>query len=484
MRPELAVLDRNDLDMIDRESRRVLAVRGARILDGECREVLAAAGCQVDGDAVRFPSETVDAALATVPRSFTIYGKDGKAAVEQSCDGPSAFTTYGPCIRVMKYQGHGIMETREATESDYRDAIRMCDRAKNVRFISTPLSVGEWIERGNKDVLEAVMSFTYSGKHFHQVEPNHLNIHHYFEMEKIIYNGDEDRAREKPLLSVMACPVSPLRYDAGAAQTIIRAGRLGIPVNILSMALAGATAPIFLAGLLVLLNAEVLAGIVVSQASTPGSKVWYGSSSTVLDPAKGSVASGSPEAGLITVAASQLGSYYGIPSFCSGMLTDSKAMDSQSAHERTATSLLPAMSRASAVYGMGALDSGTALSLEQLVIDDEIVSMESVAVKGIPVNEDTVATGIILDQEEGGSFLEHRTTVINSGTVSKASLFDRSYGNHNLRFSRKTVEDLAREKVEEILGEPPSDPLSGRQKKALEELIAKTDSEYRNRRRF
>ena len=481
-----SVLGEDDLVRIDRESRRVLSEKGIKVLDEECRKLLSDFGCQVSegSETIRFSSEVIDRALETVPRSFTLHGRDKRFSVEQSCDGPTSFTTYGPCIRVMRYQGHGIFETVDAGESDFIDAVKVCDWAKNISFLSTPISASNWIDHGCKDIHEIILSVCNTKKHFHHVEPDYNNIHHYFEIEKILYNGDEDKARERPLISVMACPVSPLKYNVDATQTIIRSGRFGIPVNILSMALAGATAPIFIAGLLVLQNAEILAGVVISQAANPGAKIWYGSSSTMFDPRKGSVAAGSPEMGLIQSASAQMAQFYGIPSFSTGMLTDSKTLDSQSAHERTITSLLPAMVRTSALYGMGTLDTGAAFSLEQLVIDDEMVSMESIIVRGAGVDDETMSFDTIAGLGEGDSFLEHRSTVINTNRVSKASLFDRDPINHNLRFNKRHIEDVAHNKVLEILSTHKVDPLPGAQEKALRELISSTDSEYRHSKRF
>ena len=180
----------------------------------------------------------------------------------------------------------------------------------------------------------------------------------------------------------------------------------------------------------------------------------------------------------------QMAQFYGIPSFSTGMLTDSKTLDSQSAHERTITSLLPAMVRTSALYGMGTLDTGAAFSLEQLVIDDEMVSMESIIVRGAVVDDETMSFDTIAGLGEGDSFLEHRSTVINTNRVSKASLFDRDPINHNLRFNKRHIEDVAHNKVLEVLSTHKVEPLPGAQEKALRELISNADSEYRYSKRF
>ena len=130
------------------------------------------------------------------------------------------------------------------------------------------------------------------------------------------------------------------------------------------------------------------------------------------------------------------------------------------------------------------MDTGAAFSPEQLVIDDEIISMESIITRGIIVDDETMFADGILGLKEGESFLENRSTVINAERVSKAVLFDRDNINHNLRFNKRNIEDAAHDKVQEVLATYKVEPLPRNQEKALRELITKADSEYRLSKRF
>ena len=76
---------------------------------------------------------------------------------------------------------------------------------------------------------------------------------------------------------------------------IIECSRWGIPDNILSMAMAGGSSPVTLAGTLVTHNAEVLAGITLAQLVERGSPMMYGSSTTAMDLKLAAASVGSPE---------------------------------------------------------------------------------------------------------------------------------------------------------------------------------------------
>ena len=130
--------------------------------------------------------------------------------------------------------------------------------------------------------------------------------------------GGAEQLRKRPIVSTMVCPTSPLQLHKGTAEIIMESALAGVPVNILSMVMAGATAPVTLAGTLVVHNAEVLGGIVLHQLTNRGAPVIYGSSSTVFDMSCVTAPVGAPELGMISAAAAELANYYLLPSFVGG----------------------------------------------------------------------------------------------------------------------------------------------------------------------
>jgi len=127
-----------------------------------------------------------------------------------------------------------------------------------------------------------------------------------------------DELRERPVVGFGVCPVSPLQLPRDATEVIVECARLGLPDTILSMAMAGGSAPVTLAGTLVVHNAEVLAGIALAQITESGSPVTYGSSTTAMDLRFASASVGSPECGMIGAGVACLARFYLLPSWVAG----------------------------------------------------------------------------------------------------------------------------------------------------------------------
>ena len=137
------------------------------------------------------------------------------------------------------------------------------------------------------------------------------------EMATIIAGG-KDKLRQRPIFTTITCPVSPLQLVQDTCEIIIGAAKHGIGVNILSMAMAGGSSPVTLAGTLVTHNAEVLGGITLNQLVQKGAPVIYGSSTTAMDLRLGAASVGTPECAVISGAVARLARYYALPSYVAG----------------------------------------------------------------------------------------------------------------------------------------------------------------------
>ena len=124
--------------------------------------------------------------------------------------------------------------------------------------------------------------------------------------------------RERPIFSFNVCPTSPLRLTLEFCQVVIDSARLGVPLNIISMAMSGGSAPVTLAGTLVVHNAEVLGAITLSQLVRKGTPVIYASSTTSMDLRLGTASVGCPELGMISAAVAKLAQYYQLPNWVAG----------------------------------------------------------------------------------------------------------------------------------------------------------------------
>jgi trimethylamine--corrinoid protein Co-methyltransferase len=178
----------------------------------------------------------------------------------------------------------------------------------------TPRDVPSEVE----DLTAAETCLVNCSKHFHHVDVLTTDgVRAFFEMGAAIA-GSAEQMRKRPVCSILICPVSPMQLSPECCEVVIESARLGIPCNVLSMALSGATSPVTNAGTLLTHNAEVLGGITLSQLTRKGAPVIYGSSTTMFDLKCVTSPVGAPEMGLISAAVAKLAQYYNLPSYVSG----------------------------------------------------------------------------------------------------------------------------------------------------------------------
>ena len=120
------------------------------------------------------------------------------------------------------------------------------------------------------------------------------------------------------MLTFVSCPGSPLTFSKEHCEIIMEGARSGLAVNIVSMTMAGGSAPVTLAGTLVVLNAEVLGSLVLNQLTRKGAPLVYGSSTCPIDLWRTTATVGSPECGMITAGVAQLARKYALPCFAAG----------------------------------------------------------------------------------------------------------------------------------------------------------------------
>jgi trimethylamine--corrinoid protein Co-methyltransferase len=200
------------------------------------------------------------------------------------------------------------------------------------------------------------------------------------------------------------------------------------PVVIAALAMAGSTGPVTLAGLLAMQNAELLAGIALTQWISPGMPVVFGSTSTNIDMKSGALCIGSPELSQMVAAHAQLARRYGIPSRSGGSLTDASSPDAQAGFESMMALLTTANSGVDFVlHSAGILSAYLAFSYEKFVLDDEMCGMVRRLRRGFTVSPETLAYDVIARVGPGGNYLmEDHTVERCRSEFWKPSVCDRS----------------------------------------------------------
>jgi trimethylamine--corrinoid protein Co-methyltransferase len=310
----LEVFTDDELREIHLATLEVLSRTGVFVEDHEALEMFAAAGAEIDRErrVARLPAHVVEDAVRSAPAKVVLCGRDPAHDVVLE-DGRVGFTNFGEGIQVVDpYSG----ELHESRKQDVADCTRIIDALPEIDVVERPLGAHD-VPPDTAALHNAEAIFSNTTKHATIGPLSGFCAGKMIDMAAAIAGG-RDKLRRRPILSFLTCPVSPLKLVADACRIIIEGARAGVPVNVLSMAMAGGSSPVSLAGTLVTHNAEVLAGITLAQLTARGAPVIYGSSTTALDLRFASASVGSPECGMIGAGVACLARFYLLPSWVAG----------------------------------------------------------------------------------------------------------------------------------------------------------------------
>ena len=292
----------------------VLQKTGLFIEDEEALDILDGGGAIVDPKkkVVKFPPYLVEDAIRSAPSKILLAGRNPKNdfVMENNRVG---FTNFGEGVFIVDpYNG----KLRETTKADVANSAKIVDYLSELDVYERAVGASD-VPMETVQLHNAEAWLANTSKHGFMGSGNGFLTKKLVKMAASIVGG-EDKLRERPIISFVTCPISPLQLISDCCEIIINSARSGMAVNILSMAMAGGSSPVTLAGTLVNHNAEVLGGIVLNQLTCKGAPVIYGSSTTAMDLRLASAAVGSPECALINAAVAQLSIYYLLPSWVAG----------------------------------------------------------------------------------------------------------------------------------------------------------------------
>ncbi len=292
----------------------VLEKTGLFVENNEALDLFENAGAAVNRETkmVGIPPYLVEESIASAPARVVLYGRDPKH--DLVLDGTRVhFTNFSEGVRVIDpYTG----ELREPVKQDLVNAAKVIDYLEDVDFCEKALGAHD-VNQASVPLHNAEAFLPHTTKHCAFGPGNGKLLKKILQMGAAIA-GSEEKFNQRPTISFATCPVSPLKLIDDCCEIIIESARAGTVCNILSMAMAGATAPVSLAGALVTHNAEILAGITLSQLARKGAPVLYGSSTTALDLKTATASVGTPEAGLVSGAVACLARYYKVPCYVGG----------------------------------------------------------------------------------------------------------------------------------------------------------------------
>jgi len=463
------VLSKDDIGRIHQGALAELEKVGVRIGTGRGRTLLAAAGAETDEEShvVRIPSSLVEEAIGRTAKHIILCGRsaDQDAVLDLEhvhiCNDGN-----GPLAIDFK-----TGERRASTSEDLANSAKVSNALDNLH-VFWPMVTSQDVPAGIRTYVDLKVSFMNTDKHVQfatAVTPE--NARRLTDMAAAVVGGREE-LRERPIISSVHTSIAPLQHDGGNMDTAFVFGQAGVPVAIFTMPGPGTSGPVTLAGSLVVAAMEFLSGLTMCQLANPGCPVIWGTGIAPLDMKTTTRAGGSPEHGLTGAAVTQIAHAYGVPSLCGGFDATASVPGTQATLEQFASGLSLVLGGADLICGTGLLEDARTLWLEQLFIDDEMVSMIRRIADGILVDEDHLALDVIEKVGIGGMFLGQRHTMDYLRREHfLPKLVDRRSYDLWAADGRRSIEERARAKVVEALARPVPNELAPEVVRELDAVI-------------
>ncbi|MFN2113599.1 MAG: trimethylamine methyltransferase family protein [Anaerolineales bacterium] len=423
MKPTLRLLTDQETRRIVQEAVGLLEDPGIVVNHQGALELLADAGCRVDWDinTVNLSPQIVEAALDSSPARFSLFNLHGQEMVSYG----SGQTFYNPGSSALLILDPRTHKLRAAHTEDLAAFIQLVEVLDALDSQSTAMVCSD-VPESIQDLYRLYIALNYLTKPIVTGVFQHSSWTAMFEMLVAVV-GSSQRLAEKPLAIFDICPTSPLTWSHTCAQNLLDNARAGIPIQIVSMPMAGATAPVTLAGSLVQGSAENLSGVVIAQLASPGAPVVWGGSPAVFDMKYGTPPMGAPGTWLLACAYAQISEAVGLPSQAYLGITDAKTLDFQAGLESAPGALLGALAGLDMVSGAGMLAYENCQSLEKLLLDAEIIALARHFLKGISIPGSPLGLDAIREAGHQGDFisLEHTFQHFKSESHYPSALIDR-----------------------------------------------------------
>jgi trimethylamine--corrinoid protein Co-methyltransferase len=428
----------------------LLATVGMRFTDWAALPDLGEQGAHVDETTgvVRFPHELVEWALAQCPRDILMAGLTEADDVLLAAGEPFHFSPSGCVAKTLDFR---TGERRASTLQDVREMAALNDELPNLDIMWTQVSASD-VPLEQRELAEYFTLLTETRKHVTFVDcPTEVDA-----VARLCeaLAGDLAHFRARPRISTVCTAASPLQVDGAILDVHVRLARIGVPVEVYSMTIAGATSPVTLAGTVMQGLAEFLGIATALQVAAPGAQLIFCFGSGVLDMLRTTFAVGSLESGLMAAMATELGHHLGVPVLCPGLSTDAKYAGIQAGYEKAMKAATVCAAGPDIITGWGLIDSHNTMSLPQSVIDNEVAAMLRRVNGPVEVSDDTLAAGAIAATGPGGSFLGHKDTAcrVRAGehflpTVSNRLSYEKwaACGKDEYAIACEQVETLLRE---------------------------------------
>ena len=367
---------------------------------------------------VHLPPALVEWAIRQAPSQVTLFDRNGKPAM--FLEGKNVY--YGTGSDTVMLSDYASGESRPWTKDLVAQAARLCDALEHIDFV---MSMGLI-----SDVHYAVNTREqYAALIRNTVKPQVVvcdgkeDLADVFRMF-IAVRGSAQALRLRPYAAVYNEPTSPLVNSDTAMEKLLLCADYGVPANYATGSMSGATTPMSAAGTIVLSTAECLFGLTVHQLRQAGAPFIFGSGDSPMDMKTVQADYAHPVCMQIQGGMCDMARYYNLP--CWGQAGEgcSKLADEQAIQEGTFTLQMAALQGSNLTHDVGYNNFGLGFSFETLAMHNNCIGQIKELMKGVEVNEETLAVDLIMQTGCNGNFLRSKMSRQGAKTMWRGQLND------------------------------------------------------------
>lgn len=458
MRPHFRLLSDDLIEQIIAEGFGLLMDPGVRVHNAEALELLAAGGADIDLDAqvAHIPEDIVRRALDTAPSEFHLYDLDGEPVVHYGGDS----VQFDPGSAAITILDSETQEQRPAVTDDFVDFVKLVETLPQLDAQSTAVICSDVPEEIG-DLYRLYLALNYMRK---PIVTGAFRKDTWWTMKEMLETvaGGQKELAARPIAIFDVCPSPPLLWSDLTCQNMIDCARHGIPSELVSMPLAGATAPVTVAGAVVQHTAECMSGVTICQLAKEGAPIVWGGSPAAFDMREGTTPMGAVGTWLIDASYAEVGKALDMPTHAYLGMSDAKVVDAQCGLESAGGTLIAALVGVNMVSGAGMMDFESCQSYEKLVIDAEIIGMAKRLLAGVQPREEPIALDLMRELGHRADYLAQPHTLKWFGQEQylPSSVIDRKSLDGWKREGAKTAWERAGDRVRGLLAEYEPTPMS------------------------
>lgn len=471
-KPQLQFLSEIEIEKIKDVSANILEKTGCRINDDVTLKILDNSGFIVNFEKkiARFPREELYKYISLAKKSidFTLYGRNLNKRAEFGRGKTNVMSSSG---QYMMYDFNSD-NRRYANSKDLESIIRVSNSLENIDIVGSLVSPMD-INLKTREIEQEVILLNNTDKPISFWITDAEKAKYQVEIMKIVRDG-QGELKDYPFCQCFIEAISPLQFTKESMEVLRIFAKEGLPIGFGPMAMQGATAPSTIAGTVAQENAEVIAGIVISQIINPGNPVIYWGIPHCMDIMTGNMSFGSPEQSLLALSLVQVARSYGFPAVgVNEGLSDSNLInDAQSGFERGISLLNGIYSKADILAHQGICGQDSCGSILQLIIDDEFLSFLKRFFNFFEVNTDTLAEELIKKVGIGGNFLIEKHTLDHfKNEIYSPHILNRENWSSWIKKGKKSTRDRAMDKYMELLKLDPVEPIENAKMKEINGII-------------